>query len=237
MKRIDWKRLTRRRTLGLAVMALGLVVLFMPVFVGGWIIALLGIALLAAGLFQFVEIIRSGDKATTRLAYAAGIVTTLLGLVLFLSPNLALSGLLIAVTIFLLVDGGVKIYGAFKQTGAERWWSLFNGFFSAALGLLIWYFVTAHLGITAIGIILGLRLLVEGWSMFFLPEKGFEPPDFKPDPRLHPERAIPSKKYRSRFCSFFRSPTARISSGVSRCSGFSFSYTFCAPMRGGLLSA
>src|SRR5215207_10088936 len=100
MKRIDWKQLTKRRTLGLAVMALGLIVLFMPVFVGGWIIALLGIALVAAGLFQFVEIIRAGDKAASRLAYAAGIVTTLLGLVLFLSPNLALSGLLIAVTVF-----------------------------------------------------------------------------------------------------------------------------------------
>ena len=187
MKRIDWKQLTRRRTLGLAVLALGLIVLLMPVFVGGWVIALLGIALIAAGLFQFVEIIRSVGKAATRLAYAAGIVTTLLGLILFLSPNLALSGVLIAVTGFFLADGGVKLYGAFKQTGAERWWSLFNGLFTVALGLLIWYFVTARLGITALGIILGLRLLVEGWTMVFLPEKGFEPPDFKPDPRLHPD--------------------------------------------------
>src|SRR5215207_7213883 len=165
MKRIDWKQLTKRRTLGLAVMALGLIVLFMPVFVGGWIIALLGIALVAAGLFQFVEIIRAGEQAASRLAYAAGIVTTLLGVVLFLSPNLALSGLLIAVTGFFLVDGGVKLYGAFKLTGAERWWSLFNGLFTAALGLLIWFFVTARLGLVAIGIILGLRLLVEGWTL------------------------------------------------------------------------
>ena len=187
MKRIDWKQLTRRRTLGLAVMALGLIVLFMPVFVGEWIIALLGIALIAAGLFQFVEIVRAGDKAASRLAYAAGIVTTLLGLILFLSPNLALSALLIAVTVFLLADGGVKIYGAFKQTGAERWWSLFNGLFTVALGVLIWYFVTARLGLVALGVILGLRLLVEGWTMFFLPEKGFEPPDFKPDARRHPD--------------------------------------------------
>jgi uncharacterized membrane protein HdeD (DUF308 family) len=187
MKRIDWKRLTRRRTLGLAVSALGLIVLVMPVFVGEWIIALLGIALVAAGLFQFVEIIRCGDKAGSRLAYAAGVVTTLLGLVLFLSPQLALSGLLIAVTVFFLVDGGVKLYGAFKQAGAERWWSFFNGLFTIALGLLIWYFVTVRLGITALGVILGLRLLVEGWTLVFLPEKGFEPPDFKPDPRLHPD--------------------------------------------------
>ncbi|HEY8558945.1 MAG TPA: metallophosphoesterase [Pyrinomonadaceae bacterium] len=187
MKRIDWKQLTKRRTLGAFVTALGLVVLFMPVFVGGWIIALLGIALVAAGLFQFVEIIRAGDENASRLAYAAGIVTTLLGIVLFLSPNLALSGLLIAATGFFLVDGGVKIYGAYKLTGAERWWSLFNGLFTAALGLTIWYFVTAQLGLVALGVILGLRLLVEGWTLVFLPEKSFEPPDFEPDERLHPD--------------------------------------------------
>src|SRR6185369_10446022 len=48
-------------------------------------------------------------------------------------------------------------------------------------------FITVKLGIAAIGLILGLRLLAEGWTMFFLPEKGFEPHDFKPDTRQHPD--------------------------------------------------
>lgn len=194
MKKIDWKQLFKRRMLGFGVIALGLIVLFMPVFVGGWIIALLGILLIAAGLFQFVEIVRSTDEGPYWIAYLAGIVTTLLGLLLFLSPNLALSGLLVGVTVFLLIDGGAKVYGAFKQTGSERRWSFFNGLFTSALGLLVWYFVTADLGIVVISVALGLRMLAEGWSMVFLPEKGFEPPDRKPNPRLHPDHRLGLEK-------------------------------------------
>jgi len=190
MKKIDWKRLTGRRTLGLVVMALGLAVLFMPYFVGGWILALLGVVLIIAGLFQFVETVRSHDKTTSLLSYAAGVVATLLGLVMFLSPNLVLSALLIAVTLFFISDGAVKIYGAVKKGGQERWWSLFNGIFTIVLGFLIWYLLTANLGIAAIGIILGLWFLVEGWTMFFLPEKGFEPEDYAPDPRAHPDHRL-----------------------------------------------
>jgi len=35
-----------------------------------------------------------------------------------------------------------------------------------------------------------LWLLVEGWTLVFLPEKGFEPEDFRPDPRAHPDHRL-----------------------------------------------
>ncbi len=187
MKKIDWKRLTKRRSLGLLVMILGLTVLFMPIFIGGWVLALLGIALIIAGLFQFVETVRSHDKTTSLIAYAAGIIATLLGVVMFLSPHLAVSALLIVLTLILAGDGAFRIYGAWKQSGQERSWTMFNGLFTIALGLLVWYLLTANLGIAAIGIVLGLWLLVEGWTMFFLPEKGFETEEFKPDASEHPD--------------------------------------------------
>lgn len=190
MKQNNWKKLTKRRALGLGVILLGATVVFAPVFFGGWIIALLGIALVAAGLLQFVETFRSDDKNKSLLSYAAGVVTTLLGLVLFLSPNIAVSALRFAVTLFFAGDGAFKLFTAYKQTGQERRWSVFNGLFTIALGFLIWFFLTADLGILAIGVILGLRLIVEGWTMFFLPEKGFEPPAFKPDTSLHPDARL-----------------------------------------------
>ena len=137
MKQVSWKQLTKRRVLGVAVMALGIMVLFLPIFFGEWVIALLGILVIAAGLFQFLETLRSTDETTSYLSYAAGIVTVLLGLLLFMSPNLVLSGLLIAVTLFFLADGAIKIFGAFKQSGAERWWDLFNGLFAIVLGTLM----------------------------------------------------------------------------------------------------
>ena len=171
-------------------MGAGLFVLLAPVFVGVWILALLGIVLIAAGLFQLVVTFRDRDESTSLLSYLPGGVTILLGFVLFVSPYLLLSGLLIAVVLFLLVDGGIKIFRAFKQAGQDRWWNLFNGLFNIALAFLVWYFITADLGLVAIGLVLGLRLLVEGWTMFFLPEKGLEPPELEPDLRYHPDARL-----------------------------------------------
>jgi len=171
-------------------MVAGLFLLLMPIFAGGWIIALLGILLIAAGLFQFVATLRSPDERRTLFSYLSALVTTLLGIVLFLSPRLVLSGLLIAVILFLTVDGAIKVVAAYKETGPERWWRLFNGLFTIFLAFLVWYFITANLGLVAIGLVLGLRLLVEGWTMFFLPERSFEPADTQLDTTRHPDSQL-----------------------------------------------
>ena len=190
MKRIDWKKLTGRRALGFGLMILGAAVTFAPIVFGEWIIALLGIALVAAGLLLFVAVFRAADRSASLLSYAAGTVTILLGVVLFASPNVAVAGLLFAVTLFFAGDGAFKIFNAFKQTGQERRWAIFNGLFTVALGVSVWYFLSVNLGIAALGVILGLRLIVEGWTLVFLPEKGFEPPDFVPDERVHPDARL-----------------------------------------------
>jgi uncharacterized membrane protein HdeD (DUF308 family) len=187
MKKINWNTVTKRRALGLVLMFLGLVVLFMPIFVGGWVIALLGIVFLGAGLVQIVNLVRSPENDPF-LDHVPGVLFILLGLLLFLSPHMALAAIVAVITIALLIDGGVKVYSAFTIAhGTERRWKLFNGLVTIGLGLLIWFFITADLGIIAISIILGTRLLVEGWTMFFLPDKGFVPPDEDPDLRDHPD--------------------------------------------------
>lgn len=190
MSQHDWKKLTKRRAMGVGVMVAGLILLVMPVFLGGWIIAILGILLIAAGLFQFVDTLRSPDARRTLYSYLGGAVTMLLGIVVFLSPRLVLSALLLGVILFLIIDGGSKILEARKEKGAERWWHLFNGFCNLGLALLVWFFVSANLGMVAISLVLGLKLLVEGWTMFFLPEKGLEPPDTQVDTSRHPDSRL-----------------------------------------------
>jgi uncharacterized membrane protein HdeD (DUF308 family) len=190
MEHIDWKQLTKRRALGLVTMALALLVLFSPIVMGAWVISLLGLALIAAGLFQMVQTLRASTQTTTWLSYVGGVVTILLGLVLFVVPDLVLSGLVIVVMIVFIIDGVTKIVGALKQSGTERRWNLANGIFTILLGgILIWLLV-GKLGIAAIGVILGLRLLVEGWRMFLLPEKGLRPKDHQEDTRRHPDRRL-----------------------------------------------
>ena len=190
MEHLNWKQLTKRRGLGLVTMTLGLLVLFSPIVMGHWVISLLGLVLIAAGLFQVVQTLRSAEVTTSWLSYIGGVITILLGLLLFLLPNLVLSGALLVVMLFLVADGVVKIVGALKQKGSERRWNFANGVVTILLGLVGLRLLVGKLGIAAISAILGLRLLVEGWRMFLLPEKGFQPKDFQEDTRRHPDRRL-----------------------------------------------
>ena len=54
MNKPDWKQWTIHRTLGLITMVLGVGVMFAPIVIGSWVIALLGIIFFAAGIIQFV---------------------------------------------------------------------------------------------------------------------------------------------------------------------------------------
>jgi len=190
MDQINWKQLTKRRGLGVVIMALGLVVLSSPIVMGDWVISLLGLLLIAAGIFQEVQTLRSSDATTTWVSYIAGVITILLGLVLFWLPALVLSGVIVVVMLFLVADGITKIVGALKQQGTERRWTLANGILTILLGLIGLRLLAGKLGIAAISLILGLRLLVEGWRMILLPEKGLRPKDFREDTRLHPDRRL-----------------------------------------------
>ncbi|HYW69993.1 MAG TPA: metallophosphoesterase [Pyrinomonadaceae bacterium] len=190
MKEIDAKQITKRRGLGLVTMTFGLLVLVSPVVMGEWVISLLGLLLIGAGFFQIGQTLRSADATTSRLSYIAGSVTILLGLLLFLLPNLVLSGVVIIVMLFLVADGISKIAGALKQSGAERSWNLANGIATILLGVVGVRLLAGKLGIAAISLILGLRLLVEGWRMLLLPEKAFQPKDFQEDTRRHPDRRL-----------------------------------------------
>ncbi len=168
-------------------MVAGLIILLMPVFLGGWIIALLGILLIGAGLFQFVETLRTPDARGTLYSYLGGLVTTLLGIVIVLSPRLVLSALLLGVMLFLFVDGAIKIFAARKEKGSERWWRLFNGASTLGLALVVGFFIRSNRGLVALSLVLGIRLIVEGWTMFFLPEKGLEQGSKERDTRVHPD--------------------------------------------------
>src|SRR5215471_21419484 len=105
MDQINWKQLTKRRGLGLVTMASGLLVLSSPIVMGDWVISLLGLVLIAAGLFQEVQTLRSSDATTTWLSYIGGVITILLGLLLFWLPNLVFSGVIVVVMLFLATDG------------------------------------------------------------------------------------------------------------------------------------
>jgi uncharacterized membrane protein HdeD (DUF308 family) len=177
-----------RRLLGLGLIALGLMVVLAPIYTGRWIVGILGIAMMAVGLSQFLEIVWSSDRKSSGTSHhVAGVLSILLGLLLFLSPHMALSALIDVVALVILIDGVSRIWVSNKQTGRERKWNLTSGLMGVALALLVWWFVTPNLGIIAIGVVLGFRLLAEGWWMVLLPERSLQKQNQSPDLRFHPD--------------------------------------------------
>ncbi len=191
MKKPDWKQFTKHRGLGLVTMLLGVGVLFAPIVMGSWIIALLGIVFLGAGLLEFIHVLRSPDRFASFAPYITGAICVLIGCILFLSPTMALFGVLITLMLALWVDGAVRVYSAFRLSGSERWWAILNGGFTIFLGALIIFLFSANLGFAAIGIVLGLWLTFEGWTMMLMPERAALTGDeVSDDPRVHPDSGL-----------------------------------------------
>jgi len=181
--------MVKHRSLGIATMVLGVVILFAPIVIGRSIIALLGLVFFAAGLIQFGLVLWSEDRFASFIPYFSGGVCVLLGCVLFLSPTMALSAVIYILIVTFLVDGTFRIYSSFKTTGPDRWWTIFNGAFSVFLAFLVLYLDSAKLGLAAIGIALGLWLMVEGWTMTFTRDRDLDQLDADAvrDPSCHPD--------------------------------------------------
>lgn len=190
MEKIDWKRLTKHRTLGVVTMALGIGVLLAPIIVGSWIVALMGVIFFAAGLIQFVFVLRSEDRFGSVIPYFSGSICVLIGCILFASPTMALTGLLWIMMLVLFGDGLFRIYSAFKLAGPDRVWTIFNGAFGILLGFLVYFLTNARVGLAAIGVSLGLWLLVEGWTMVLMPERDRDITDLFNDPTRHPDERL-----------------------------------------------
>lgn len=187
MKKIDWKQLTKHRTLGLLTIGLGVGVLFAPILIGSWIVALLGAAFFAAGLIQFVFIFRSEDRFASFIPYVSGIVCVIIGSVLFLSPNMALFAVLAIMMFTLWISGGFRIYSSFRLSGSDRWWTIVNGVFTILLGAVVWGLISVQLSLAALGIVLGLWLMFEGWTMLLMPERNIESEIVAINPLEHPD--------------------------------------------------
>ena len=173
------------------MMLLGIGVLLAPIVMGSWIIALLGIVFLAAGLLQFFQLLRSPDRFSSFVPYITGGVFILIGLILFLSPRMALFAVLMTMMIALWVSGAAKIYSASKLMGAERWWTIINGSSVIFLGALIILLFSANVGLATIGIVLGLWLIFEGWTTMLTPDRAALDGDAPAaDLREHPDHAL-----------------------------------------------
>jgi uncharacterized membrane protein HdeD (DUF308 family)/3',5'-cyclic AMP phosphodiesterase CpdA len=173
-----------------ALLALGVGGLVAPLGAGRWVLGLLGIGLAAAGAVQLVQAWSLGARPAGRTAYLSGILTTLAGVLLLLSPVLVLSGLVTLVALVLLADGAGRLLAALREgDGGARVWTAAGGLVSLGLAALVWT-QRGWIGPGTLGAVVGLYLLSQGWAVLLAPAGGAGPDADAPEPDRHPVAAL-----------------------------------------------
>ena len=150
---------------GIATLILGGLCVLAPFISGIGVTLLVGLFLLAAGIARLFFAFKAGSFGKGLLTFLLGGLSIVCGLVFFARPLLGLASLTVVLVAFFIVDGIVEIVAAFKIKPLKGWGRmLLGGIISILLAILIAYEWPVS-GAYAIGILVGIRLLVAGWSM------------------------------------------------------------------------
>ena len=162
---VDGKRLM---ILGVALLVLGAIALFAPVFAGSAVVITIGVVLLVAGTGQFIHGMQAKSWHDKLMPLIMGVITGLCGILVIGHPLLGLSFLTLALVVFFVVEGAWKMVSAYSYRSSSGWvWMLVSGVVSFLLGLLIWYQWPVS-GMWAVGVLVGVDLLSTGASMVVL---------------------------------------------------------------------
>lgn len=147
---------------GAAVIVLGFLAIMAPIVTGLSIGILVGFLVLLAGLVRMFWAFRTRTLAKGAIMLGLGLITVIAGAAMIIHPMFASGMLTMILTVYFLFDGVIEIFAAAMIRPMHGWgWLLFGGIVSILLGLMIWSQFPMS-GAWAIGILLGIKLLLIG---------------------------------------------------------------------------
>ncbi len=153
--------------LGILFIALGTIAIATSAFVTVISVILLGSMLLIGGIFQIAYAFWMREWTGFFLALLAGILYTVIGLMLTIHPAVGAVSLTLLLAAFYIVGGLFRIVGSLMMR-FEMWgWALFSGIIKFALGMLIWA-GWPETGLWVFGLFIGIDLLFYGWFWVLL---------------------------------------------------------------------
>jgi uncharacterized membrane protein HdeD (DUF308 family) len=124
--------------------------------------------LLASGVTQIIHAIKSKQWGTGFWGTVIGLLGVVAGLMMIFRPLVGLVAMTMLLAIYFLVDGVSEIVAAFRIRPDQGWgWVLFNGIIAVVLGFMVWRQWPVS-GAWAIGILVGIHILLTGWTMIIL---------------------------------------------------------------------
>lgn len=159
------RMISTARLLGIGLIILGLIAVFAPKFTGMTIGVIVGILLIVSGFLRvtFAWVAMSWGDAILRFLFGA--LALVAGIVMITDPELGLRVITIVAIVYLLVDGISSIVFAVRLPPATgSGWIVLSGILSILLSGFIW-FEWPFPGEQAVGILVGVKLIVDGLAM------------------------------------------------------------------------
>lgn len=153
---------------GIVLIVFGVIAIATPAVAGTAVVIVIGVVLLIAGIVQFIQGCRAESWSSKLPPLVLGLITAVCGLGVLAHPLLGLKFLTLLLAAFFVVEGFWKIIASFGYRPAAGWlFMLAGGLISLLLGLIIWQQWPLS-GLWAVGILVGIDLLMTGASMIAL---------------------------------------------------------------------
>ncbi|PQO42813.1 hypothetical protein C5Y97_01265 [Blastopirellula marina] len=154
--------------MGFLTVAMGAVAIASPLIAGTAIVYLVGAVLLIAGITQIAGGIQADTMSHKLMPLILGVVTTLGGIAALAHPLVGLEVLTLFLAAYFVAEGIWKVIASFNFRPAQGWLALlFSGIITWLLGAMIWL-QWPDSGLWAIGILVGVNLLMTGMALLAL---------------------------------------------------------------------
>jgi uncharacterized membrane protein HdeD (DUF308 family) len=150
---------------GVLTVVAGLLAMASPLLSGIIVVVCIGVALAIGGVARTIAAFSAGSFGQGALAFIGGILTLGAGLILAARPQIGLATLTLMLGAYLLLDGISSAVLAFRLRPENGWGSML---FSAVIAVILGFFLLREWplsGVWAIGTLVGVNLLVSGFSM------------------------------------------------------------------------
>jgi len=157
------------RILGMITILFGVLAIAMPWITGQSVLLLIGILVAAGGVSRMIWAFRASTLGRGVLVFLIGVLTLLAGIAVISHPLLTSAVLTIMLAVYFLADGFSELLTAFALPSGRpgKGWLVFDGLVTLILGVMIFSgFPLA--GTFAIGVLLGIKLLLAGTTMLTL---------------------------------------------------------------------
>jgi uncharacterized membrane protein HdeD (DUF308 family) len=150
---------------GVLAIVLGVLAMCMPGLTGQAIIIAVAVMVVLGGIVRMLWAFQASSLGRGVLMFAVGGLTLLCGVLLLANPLLGSGLLSILLAVYFVLDGLAEIAGALRVRPASGWgWFFAGGVVSILLGIMMWRQFPLS-GAWAIGILLGVKLILIGTIM------------------------------------------------------------------------